>query len=451
MRLRHPWLALPMFRSLAGALRLPAAGLAAGGGVALAAPQERPKIFLVGGPSGAGKDTLLLGARDALKKSGAVAFAPRDVTRSPERCTALERSATRDEFAAREADGAYSLAWRAHGDTAYGVPGAAVDAALDRGSSVVLNVSRSAFAAARDTYASKADAVVVLVTASAAALRARLEGRGREDEAAVEERIKRAAAYAPPEAKGFSVARVRNEGSREAGIDRFVAALERPDAFDVAVVGLVGCSAAGKSTLTAALADEPAATVCLDDFYKPLKDCPTFDLAGDIAWPGGNVPEAFLARGNADLNHPDAVDWKAAEDALDGAVDAVVDARLRGGAGGYVLVEGLLLLGEGAAERLRDRCGAVVLLDDRHGDADAQEVLWRRKYTRRGHLGKPSYEDRGVSEAAYAAYWSDYVAKRWKAHGLDRASSVDPKRLVVLDCLRPVEDLAADMVANIRS
>ena len=149
MRLRNPWLALPMFRSLAGALRLPAAGLAAGGGVALAAPQERPKIFLVGGPSGAGKDTLLLGARDALKKSDAVAFAPRDVTRSPERCTALERSATRDEFAAREA--AYALTWRAHGDTAYGVPGAAVDAALDRGSSVVLNVSRSAFAAARET------------------------------------------------------------------------------------------------------------------------------------------------------------------------------------------------------------------------------------------------------------------------------------------------------------
>ena len=74
MRLRNPWLALPMFRSLAGALRLPAAGLAAGGGVALAAPQERPKIFLVGGPSGAGKDTLLLGARDALKNSGAVRF-----------------------------------------------------------------------------------------------------------------------------------------------------------------------------------------------------------------------------------------------------------------------------------------------------------------------------------------------------------------------------------------
>ena len=49
------------------------------------------------------------------------------------------------------------------------------------------------------------------------------------------------------------------------------------------------------------------------------------------------MPDAFLARGNADLNHPDAVDWKAAEDALDGAVDAVVDARLRGGAGGYVL------------------------------------------------------------------------------------------------------------------
>ena len=60
----------------------------------------------------------------------------------------------------------------------------------------------------------------------------------------------------------------------------------------VLVVGLVGCSAAGKSTLCdglrAALAPEAAArlraVVCCDDFYRPLDECPRFDLDA-LPWP----------------------------------------------------------------------------------------------------------------------------------------------------------------------
>ena len=105
-------------------------------------------------------------------------------------------------------------------------------------------------------------------------------------------------------------------------------------------------------------------------------------------------------------------------DAVDAAVEAVVDA----GGGGVVIVEGLLLLGAGA-ERVRDRCAQLVLLDDGYDDPAKQEVLWRRKWTRSGHLGKESYKARGVTADEYEAYWG-YVSARWKEHGLDRVEAV---------------------------
>ena len=368
----------------------------------------RPKLFLVGGPSGAGKDALLAGARE---KAVDVAFVVRDVTRDADQCSALERSVSSDDFAT----GDYALRWSAHGTTEYGIPSKALEDALAAGRTIVLNVSRGTFAEARQKYAERADVFVLLVTASREALRERLLSRARDGDDA-EARLKRATAYAPPDAHfGAAVVRVRNDRSLAEGVDRFVSALERPAAFCVPVLGLVGCSASGKSTLCAEL--PAAAVIASDDFYKPRDACPRFDLAADIRWPAG-VPDAFQARGNADLNHPDSVDWVACADAVDAAVEKIVDA----GGGGIVVVEGLLLLGAGA-ERVRDRCAQLVLLDDGYDDPAKQEVLWRRKWTRSGHLGKQSYKERGVTADEYAAYWGDYVSARWKEYGLDRVEA----------------------------
>ena len=72
-------------------------------------------------------------------------------------------------------------------------------------------------------------------------------------------------------------------------------------------------------------------------------------------------------------------------------MEKIVDA----GDGGVVVVEGLLLLGAGA-ERVRDRCAALILLDDGYDDP-AKQKRRRRKWTRSGHLGKASYKERGVT------------------------------------------------------
>ena len=75
------------------------------------------------------------------------------------------------------------------------------------------------------------------------------------------------------------------------------------------------------------------------------------------------------------------------------------------------------------AEGVRDRCAQLVLLDDGYDDPAKQEILWRRKWTRSGHLGKKSYKERGVTADEYAAYWGDYVSAAWKEHGLDRVEA----------------------------
>ena len=87
-------------------------------------------------------------------------------------------------------------------------------------------MSRGAFAEARQKYAERADVYVLLVTASREALRERLSSRARDGDDA-EARLKRATAYAPPDASfGAAVVRVRNDRSLAEGVDRFVAALQ---------------------------------------------------------------------------------------------------------------------------------------------------------------------------------------------------------------------------------
>ena len=128
------------------------------------------------------------------------------------------------------------------------------------------------------------------------------------------------------------------------------------------VIGLVGCSAAGKSTLVDAL--EKATPGCsisvvtCDDYYRKLDLCPTFDLEG-LPWPNGSVPEAFKARGNADLNVPGAVNWMGAlrrihdlqlesEEAAAEVTRKALDRKTRPPSvvPRVILVEGLLLLGD---------------------------------------------------------------------------------------------------------
>jgi len=152
------------------------------------APIGPGTLVLVVGPSGAGKDSLIGYARQALGDRPDLAFARRVVTRTAD--TALEDHDTLSpaEFAVLAESGAFALHWQAHG-LAYALP-RSIDDVIAAGGSVVANVSRAAVEAARRRYGR---VVVVQVTAPRAVLAARLAQRGRETAAAVEARLSRSA------------------------------------------------------------------------------------------------------------------------------------------------------------------------------------------------------------------------------------------------------------------
>ena len=153
----------------------------------------------------------------------------------------------------------------------------------------------------------------------------------------------------------------------------------------VALVSLVGPSAAGKTTLARELCRRagirvvtlvstmypqrchctvlrrhahgwPHIRTVQDNHYLPPELCPTFAL-DSLPWPDG-VPEAFARRGNHDMNVPAAFDWSAVladvRSTIAGAEDAGEPA---------VLVEGLSLFADhpGAAA-VRGLCQRHTLL-----------------------------------------------------------------------------------------
>ena len=106
----------------------------------------RPGIFfLVVGPSGVGKDTLIDGARAALADDPRWVFATRTITRAAD--AGGERHDATDDatFAQTEGDGGFLITWSAHGHR-YGLPASLADE-LRAGRCVVANGSRATVAA----------------------------------------------------------------------------------------------------------------------------------------------------------------------------------------------------------------------------------------------------------------------------------------------------------------
>ena len=149
------------------------------------------RLLLVVGPSGAGKDTLIAGARAACADDPAVVFPRRVVTR-PSSAAEDHDTVTAEAFGRYVTDGGFALWWGAHGHR-YGIP-SAIDDDIRAGRTVVCNVSRTVTGEARGRYAR---VIVVLVTAPSEILAARLAARARASDGDVATRVARAAGLDP--------------------------------------------------------------------------------------------------------------------------------------------------------------------------------------------------------------------------------------------------------------
>lgn len=172
-------------------------------------------LVLVVGPSGAGKNTLIDGARCSLKGDARFVFARRIVTR-PGHASGDIAMAPEDFETARRR-GAFALSWHAHG-LAYGVPRDILKA-LEEGRCVIANVSRGVIAEAREIFPRIR---VIHVDAPATLLRQRLAGRDREPADDQEERLRRAIPV-----EGDDVESLVNDGPVDHAIDALVRILHR--------------------------------------------------------------------------------------------------------------------------------------------------------------------------------------------------------------------------------
>ncbi|UZF91667.1 phosphonate metabolism protein/1,5-bisphosphokinase (PRPP-forming) PhnN [Bosea sp. NBC_00550] len=162
-------------------------------------------LVLVVGPSGAGKDTLMDGARAEFAGDGRFRFARRLITRPAMLGAEDHDSCDEAAFAAAETRGEMALSWRAHG-LSYGIPASELDGIAD-GTVVIANISRGTIAAAERLAAR---VVVVNITAPAAVLAKRLAARGRESEADIAARLAR---EAPLEAEHAQIVTIMNDRS----------------------------------------------------------------------------------------------------------------------------------------------------------------------------------------------------------------------------------------------
>lgn len=173
------------------------------------------RIFAVVGPSGAGKDSLIAGAIAARPR---LVWARRTITRPAAAGGEPFEGVSEAEFVRRKAEGAFVLDWQAHG-LHYGIP-VSVLGVLSQGKDVIFNGSRAELHAALEKFP---NLIVVLVTADPQILATRLAARGREAEPDIVKRLQRPD-YAMP--TGIVPRLVANNGTLDAGIARFLAALQ---------------------------------------------------------------------------------------------------------------------------------------------------------------------------------------------------------------------------------
>lgn len=174
-------------------------------------------LVLVVGPSGAGKDSVINGAREIFTNNNRVVFARRIVTRQAHTSTEDHDSLNDMEFALAVVDGEFAFWWCAH-NNGYGIP-VSIEHDLALGRTVVFNCSRDIIAEAVERHIKT---TVVEVTAPRDMLVERIVARGRESRTDALARVSRTVTPYP---RSASVMRINNVGAIVDAVDALCAVI----------------------------------------------------------------------------------------------------------------------------------------------------------------------------------------------------------------------------------
>jgi len=162
------------------------------------------RLVLVVGPSGVGKDSVLRYAMAHFAGDARFVFPRRCVTRAVDIAAEDHDSLDEQAFDKLASQGAFALKWEAHGYK-YGVRND-INAELQRGCIVAVNVSRTIIAEVAGCYQ---NAAVLEITADPTVRAARLAERGREAADDIRQRTRRQILVSE---HPLQVCVIRNEG-----------------------------------------------------------------------------------------------------------------------------------------------------------------------------------------------------------------------------------------------
>ncbi|VAW49630.1 Ribose 1,5-bisphosphate phosphokinase PhnN [hydrothermal vent metagenome] len=173
---------------------------------------KKGSLYYLIGASGVGKDSLLNYVRPLLTKRAdhPVLIAHRYITRPVELTGENHIQLSEAEFLMRQQHDCFLFTWQSH-DLYYGI-GQEVADWLAKGINVVINGSRGYLKQATHIWP---EIKPILVTVSLDKLQQRLEARGRENAAQIQERLQRAAAFS--QLTHPNLFTVSNDGSLEEG------------------------------------------------------------------------------------------------------------------------------------------------------------------------------------------------------------------------------------------
>jgi ribose 1,5-bisphosphokinase len=167
------------------------------------------RLLYTQGPSGAGKDSLLMWLQVRLPVGSAVHFARRVIDRATVPGGEQHECVTPDAFVRMQSEHAFALHWTANGHQ-YGIRHSAL-ATTSRTQWVVVNGSRAYLPQALKQFP---DLTVLHITASAEVLRKRLTARKRESAAEIEARVQRAIDWHAPQ--GVKLLHIQNDTTLDA-------------------------------------------------------------------------------------------------------------------------------------------------------------------------------------------------------------------------------------------